>query len=208
MSRRYGAVALALAALLFILYPAARPWHDESTLDGARASMSSGAWVFSHACAMVGFILVPIGLLALRDLLASSLATAALLCAWVGAGLVLPYYGAEDFALHAIASRHPDQLLDLVDAIRFGGTQVTFFGVGLVLLAVCGVLTALAVWRSTVMPRASGILFGVGYALYLPQFFGPAAVRITHGVLLGAGLVWLAAALWTAEPRPTKPRPA
>ena len=202
MSRRYGAAALAVAAVLFVLYPAVRPWHDESTLDGARASMSSGAWVAAHAFAMIGFVLVPVGLLALRDLLGSSLATAALVSTWVGAGLVLPYYGAEDFALHAIASRHPEQLLDLVDAIRYGGTQATFFGVGLVLLGVGAVLAAVAIWRSRVLPRSCGILFAVGYALYLPQFFTPAPVRIAHGVLLGAGLVWLAAALWTARAQP------
>ena len=202
MSRRYGAAALTVAAVLFVLYPAVRPWHDESTLDGARASMSSGAWVAAHAFGMIGFVLVPVGLLALRDLLGSPLATAALVSTWVGAGLVLPYYGAEDFALHAIASRHPEQLLDLVDAIRFGGTQATFFGVGLVLLGVGAVLAAVAIWRSRVLPRSCGILFAVGYALYLPQFFTPAPVRIAHGVLLGAGLVWLAAALWTARAQP------
>ena len=32
---RLGAIALAVAAVLFVLYPATRPWHDESTPDGA-----------------------------------------------------------------------------------------------------------------------------------------------------------------------------
>jgi hypothetical protein len=38
---RIGAVALGLSGLLFFLYPAVRPWHDESTVGGAVASMSS-----------------------------------------------------------------------------------------------------------------------------------------------------------------------
>ena len=32
---RLGAIALALAGVLFILYPAVRPWRDESTVTGA-----------------------------------------------------------------------------------------------------------------------------------------------------------------------------
>jgi hypothetical protein len=54
-----GAAALAVAGLLFLLYPAFRPWHDEDTVDGAPASMGSDAWVASHLFAMIGFILVP-----------------------------------------------------------------------------------------------------------------------------------------------------
>jgi hypothetical protein len=49
--------------VLFILYPAVRP--NESTVDGATAAMASGSWVASHLFAMIGFILVPLGLLGL-----------------------------------------------------------------------------------------------------------------------------------------------
>jgi hypothetical protein len=59
---RLGAAALAIAGVLFALYPATRPWHDESTMEGATAAMSSGWWVAAHLFAMVGFILVPLGL--------------------------------------------------------------------------------------------------------------------------------------------------
>jgi hypothetical protein len=61
---RLGALALAVAGVLFILYPAVRPWQDESTVKGAIKAMSSGAWVAAHLFAMVGFILVALGLLA------------------------------------------------------------------------------------------------------------------------------------------------
>jgi len=63
---------LAAAGVLFVLYPAVRPWRDESTVDGAIAAMSSGAWVASHLFAMVGFILVSLALLALRDAVAGT----------------------------------------------------------------------------------------------------------------------------------------
>jgi hypothetical protein len=201
---RLGAAALAAAGVLFLLYPAVRPWEDESTLDGAIKAMSSGAWVAAHLFAMIGFILIPLGLLAVHGAVsrtgAERLGFTALVTAWIGVGLVLPYYGAEDFGLHAIAQKAKEgqvqDLLDLVDAVRFGPAQATLFAVGLLLVAVGAVLVAIAVWRSGVLPRSSGILFGVGFALFFPQFFTPAAVRIAHGVLVAAGSIWLAVALW------------
>ena len=208
---RLGAAALAAAGVLFFLYPAVRPWEDESTLAGATKAMSSGAWVASHLFAMIGFILIPLGLLAVHGAVsrtgAERLGFTALVTTWIGVGLTLPYYGAEDFGLNAIARKAKQgqirDLLDLVDAVRFGPAQATLFAVGLLLLGVGAVLVAIAVWRSGVLPRSSGILFGVGFALFFPQFFGPAAVRIAHGVLVAAGSIWLALALWrttTAAP--------
>lgn len=209
---RLGAAALAVAGLMFLLYPAVRPWHDEETIDGALASMGSSAWVSSHLFAMAGFVLVPFGLLALRDAVretrAERTAAAAIAVFWLGAGLTLPYYGAEDFALHAIAREAAGgatfDLLGLVDAVRDGTVAVTTFGIGLVLLGVGGVLAAVAVWRSGVPARWSGVPFGAGFALFLPQFFTPAAARIGHGVLLAAGCVLLAAVLWRAAGAQTR----
>lgn len=196
---RLGAPALALAGALFVLYPAVRPWHDESTVDGAIASMSSGAWVASHLFAMIGFILVPLALLALRGVLAGSrserLALTAAITTWIGAGLTLPYYGAEDFGLHEIASS-PDasriDLLAVVEAVRMNPVAATTFVLGLLALGAGAVMAAMAVWRSGVLARHSAIPFAVGFALFIPQFWAPAAVRIAHGVLVGAGCAWLA----------------
>jgi hypothetical protein len=205
---RSGAVALAVAGVLFLGYPALRPWHDEGTVAGATASMSSSAWVAAHFFAMLGFILISLGLLAVRSALAPTrvepLALTAAVLAWIGSGLVLPYYGAEDFGLHAIAgSAGPrSDLLNLVDAVRYQPLAVTIFGIGLLLLASAAIMAAIAVWRSNVLPRTSAILFATGMALFLPQFFGPAAVRIAHGMLLAAGSIILAAALWASAGRP------
>ena len=41
--------------------------------------------------------------------------------------------------------------------------------------------------------RVGGVLAGAALATYLPQFFLSPELRIGHGVLLGAGLVILAA---------------
>jgi hypothetical protein len=209
---RLGALALAVAGVLFILYPAVRPWTDESTVDGAREAMRSGSWVAAHLFAMIGFILVPLGLLALRDAVsgtrAGPLALAAVVTGWVGVGLTLPYYGAEDFALNAIARRSAEgqqlDLLDLVDAIRFSPVAATTFAVGLLTLAAGAVLAAVAIWRSGVLPRYSGILFALGFALFIPQFYTPAAVRIGHGLLVAVGSAWVALALWNATAADTR----
>ena len=196
---RLGAAALAVAGPLFLLYPATRPWHDESTVEGARQSLGSDWWVASHLFAMIGFILIPLGLLAVSSVVGRTLAFAAFVTTWIGVGLVLPYYGAEDFGLHGVAAAGKLDL-DLVDAIRFGAVAATTFGVGLILLGVGAALAAVAIWRSGALPRFSGVLFAAGLVLFLPQFYTPPAVRIGHGVLMAVGLLWLAAALWRAGP--------
>jgi hypothetical protein len=204
---RTGAAALAAAGILFAAYPALRPWHDETTTAGATASMGSTAWVAAHFFGMLGFILLPLGLVAVRSAVASTRAerpaALAAVLAWLGAGLILPYYGAEDFGLHGIAGPHGRgaDLLAVVQAVRYQPLAITIFGVGLLLLAVASVVAAVAVWRSGVLPRASGIAFAAGFALYLPQFFGPSAVRVGHGVLVAAGCLLLAVALWRAVER-------
>ena len=102
-------ITLALSGVLFFLYPAVRPWHDESTVEGALTSMSSDAWVAAHLFAVFALILMPLGMLALWGLSAGrrggGLTFAATVITWVGIGLALPYCGAEDFALHAIAGQ-------------------------------------------------------------------------------------------------------
>jgi hypothetical protein len=204
---RFGALALAAAGVLFILYPAVRPWEDESTVSGAIKAMSSEAWVAAHLFAMLGFILVALGLLAVWNAVsptrAERLGFAAVVTGWLGAGLTLPYYGAEDFGLNAIARKADEgqvsDLLGLVDAVRFSPVAITTFALGLLLLAAGAVLAAAAIWRSGVLPKPSGVLFGVGFALFLPQFFAPPAVRIAHGVVVAAGSIWVALALWRAS---------
>jgi hypothetical protein len=201
---RMAAAALAAAGVLFVLYPAIRPWHDENTVPGATTSMSSNAWVAAHFFAMIGFILIPLGLLgvwsALRNTRREPLALTAVVSSWIGAGLTLPYYGAEDFGLHSIASQHAAGLLNLIDKIRNQPVAITIFGLGLVLLAVGATLAAVAIWRTDVMPRYCAIAFAAGFVLFIPQFYAPAPARIAHGVLTGLGLVWLASGLRRATP--------
>lgn len=198
---RVAAGALAVAGFLFVLYPALRPYTDETTLDGARA-FASTAWVASHVMGMIGFIGLAVGLLGVHlarpDGRTSRRSFWALLLTWIGAGLTLTYYGAEVYGLrvigqHALNSTDP-ALLGLAHQVRFGPGMV-LFGAGLVLLAAGGILTAITVWRDRGLVAWGGVLTGIAVALYLPQFFGPPPVRMAHGVLLAIGCLWLAAGL-------------
>jgi hypothetical protein len=108
----------------------------------------------------------------------------------------LPYYGAEDFGLHGAARSSVTDLVALADEVRYGPVAATTFALGLTLLGVSAVLVAVAVWRSGTLHRAAGILFGAGFALFIPQFYLPPAARIAHGILLAAGCWLLAWAMW------------
>jgi hypothetical protein len=202
---RWAAGAVAFAGVMFLLYPAVRPWHDETTVSGARESMASSAWLAAHFFAMLGFIAVGLGLLALRTVITSRLATAALVVTWVGAGLTLPYYGAEDFGLHGAARSDVADLVALADAVRYSPLAATTFATGLLALAAGAILTAMAVWRSRVLPASSAVLYAIGFALFIPQFYLPPAARIAHGILLAVGCLWLAAALWRVRDREREP---
>jgi hypothetical protein len=190
-----AAGALVAAGALLVLYPALRPWSD-GTPDGAPAAFASPAWIPAHLAAVAGFVLVGFALFHSSTerltRIASSLWAA-------GTALVLPYYGAEAFALHAIGERimrtGDTELLEAVEATRMGVWQVATFASGLLLLAAASVLVAAAVARTRALPSWAGVPFALAFALYLPQFFGPPALRIAHGVLVAVGCLVLAAAI-------------
>lgn len=199
-SARTGPVALAAAGALFALYPAIRPFSDESSLDGAAAYASLG-WLLAHTSAMAAFTLLALGLGSLHLWLQSGAAAprtrAALVLCTLGVVVTLPYYGAETFGLAAIGRKALDVgdpgVLDLADAVRYG-PGLGFLVVGLVLLGVGTALLAVAIWRSTRLSRWSGVPLAIGIALYLPQFATPEPVRIAHGALVAIGCATLA---WT-----------
>lgn len=211
---RCGALALAAAGVLFFLYPVIRPYPDSA------AAMASAAWVVSHLFAVLGFVLLTIGVGALWMALAQTrgerLAFRALMTTGFGVGLTLPYYGAEVFGLHAIGQRslqdHNRALLDLPDAIRFSPAAAGTFVAGLLLLAAGPTLAAVAVRRSGVLPQICGVPMALGFVLFLPQFFGPPSLRIAHGLLVGFGCIWLAVEMWrgwrTLAARSPSPGPA
>ncbi|MFI7226531.1 hypothetical protein ACIBO5_25265 [Nonomuraea angiospora] len=193
MASRLTSLAFAAAGILFLVYPAIRPSGDDA------AAMASTAWVAGHAAAMLGFVLLGLAVLGLHQVLGDRLSLRAAAVTWVGAGLTLPYYGAEDFGLNVIARRSlHDQapaLMELAEEFRYGPVAMTLFAVGLLVLAVGAVMAAIAVWRSGTLPKWSGTALAMGFALFIPQFFGPYPLRIAHGALIMIGGLWLAAAL-------------
>lgn len=197
-----GALSLATAGILFVLYPVIRPFSDETTLRGAEA-FASTSWVLAHMLAMLGFTLVAVGLLilylALQTSSAERVAFNALVLSILGIGLTLPYYGGEAFGLHAIGQealrQHNVALVNLASDVR-SGPQLVMFGVGLLLLAIGAILAAIAIWKSGTIPKWSGGPFALGFALYIPQFFGTPPIRVAHGLLVAAGCLWMAAGLW------------
>ncbi len=202
---RATAAAFAAAGVLFVAYPALRPFSDEKTLDGA-AAFASTSWLVAHSLAMVAFVLVALGFFGVVRRLHSSptgrLAGRAAVVTAVGVGLTLPFYGAEAFGLHALGQeaidRNDPTLVSMSDSIRFG-FGIVFITVGLLALAVGAIMMARAIWRSGVLDRASGVTFAVAFALYLPQFSAPQPVRVAHGLVVLAGCVAIARALHRAD---------
>ncbi len=191
------AACFALAGLLFVLYPAIRPFSDESSLQGA-AAFASAAWIVAHSLAIVAFVLVVLGMLGVYLLLlrtaVEGLTLVSLVLSWIGVGLTLPFYGAEVFGLHAIGQAALKQnnagLVSLAGDVR-GEPGIWFIITGLILLGAGIVVFAVAIWRSSVLIKWAGIPLAVGFALYIPQYTAPQALRVAHGLLvtLACGLI-------------------
>lgn len=203
---RMGAIAFAIAGVLFAVYEIVAPRADESTLDGAAAWASAG-WSIAHISAIVGLILIPLGYGAIRGFLDGTpqegTAHLATVIGTIGSGLTISYYGAEVYGLKAIGQRAvadgDDSLTDVGNDFRLDPTAMTIFLIGLVFVAVAAVLVAIAVWRSGSLPRWSAVPLAALLVTMLPQFFLPHAGRIVWGVLVAFAALWLAAALWRAS---------
>jgi hypothetical protein len=196
---RLAAAALAAAGAGFAIYPAVRPFSDETSLRGA-AAFASTRWLVAHSTAMIAFVLLALGLFGvaarLRQTATARRARLGAVLAAAGAGLTLPYYGAETFGLHAAgqqALRRGDaQLLtSLTDAIRWQ-EGIWFITTGLLLVAAGAIAIAWAIWASRSLARYAGIPLAAGFALYLPQFTAGQPVRVAHGLLIAAAGLLLA----------------
>jgi len=191
-----SAAALAVAAVAFALYPILRSSADEVGLTAA-ALYARPAWLLAHCLGMIGFITLSWGL-GRMDRPAGGLA-------FGGTLLVLPYYGAEAYGLHAIGTLalrlHDPAGIPAADMFRYQPVAITTFGVGLLLLAATGVRLLFLLRRSSNVRRIGLVIAGFALIAYLPQFFLPIQFRIVHGIVFGVGLLVLA---WTvAGQRPS-----
>ena len=138
---KLGAVSLAISGILFVLYPALRPFSSEKGLDGA-AAFGSNQWIAAHMLAMVGFTLLALGIVgwysALQSTEHESGAFRAMVVMLGAIGLTLPFYGGEAYGLHAIGqealNRGDSSLVEMSTVVR-GSAGLMMFLIGLLLLA-------------------------------------------------------------------------
>ena len=201
---RWGAASLALSGVFFVLFPVARPFFNEMSMQGA-AEFASIRWPIAHSFGIVGFILMALGFLGVYLRLSGTAlerrSFKAMILFWVGAGLTLPFFGAEAFSLQVIGKAAVDQnstaLLPLVNQVRFGPGRVVI-GIGLGLIAMATVVLASAVWRSAILPKWSGVPLAAGFLVYIPLLQGLPVfqpIRIADGLLIAAGSIWIALAM-------------
>jgi hypothetical protein len=108
--------------------------------------------------------------------------------AWASVGLLLPYYGAEAFGLHALATVGAGNAADVAESIRWGAIQAVAFVIGWAALAALGIQLAVALSRdvSDRAQRVASWSLAVGLTAYFPVFFLPPGGRVAHGLLVAA----------------------
>ena len=194
---RDAAMPLVASGVLMAAYLLLRPYGDHSGGLSAVQAMASGRWVAAHVCGMLALASVAGAALRIADTAGGA---GGLLARWAGPGgvvLVLPYYGAETFALHVVArhARGSDVASTaLVTGIREQPVAMSMFGLGLLLLAMSGVAIAIA-WRRVAAELAwAGWPLGALLVLFLPQFYLPGVGRMAYGVayLVAASLLAVA----------------
>ena len=208
---RLGALGLGLSALLLMAFPLARPFFrldifaPEETMAAASPAFTSVAWVLSHYFAMLGFVLLLGGMLALYALHAGMetepRAFRGLLWGTTGVALILPAFGVEAFTMPVIGNLHLEGATGLAPVIPliYRGPMTIVLIFGLVFLAVGAFNFAFAIRRSRQLPVWAAFVFAVGLGLWLPLL--PRPVRIIDGLLIGLGGIPLAWSLWRTTAR-------
>lgn len=208
MSRQLIPVYAVVAGVLMAVFQLVRPWGDVSEERVAMAeAFADPRWVVAHLAGAAAFVML--AMLA-QAVVASGLREQSLrrrspvtriarYGTALGAALVLPYYGAETFALHeigraALAGSSVD-VVALSGSIRMNLMAVTLFGVGLLLVAVAMICLAVVAARAGAAMWGTWPL-GVLAALALPQFALPPIGRMAYGVVFLVAVVLFAVA-WT-----------
>jgi hypothetical protein len=203
---RLGALALGSSALLLTVFPLARPFFTldvfapERTMAVASAAFVSVSWVLSHFLAMLGFVLLLGGMLALYAFHAGAgaepRAFRGLVWGLAGVGFILPAFGVEAYTMPIIGKIYLAGASGLapVIALTYRGPMTVVLLLGLLFLAVGAFNFAFAIRHSGQLPAWAGFIFAVGLALWLPLL--PRPVRIVDGLLIGLGGVPLAWSMW------------
>lgn len=196
-----ASAGLAVSGLAFAAYPVLRPYGPEAGAAFAD-DLASPLWLTAHVLGMVGFAALAF---ALRALVATGTPwqwsgrplREVETRMWLALALLLPYYGAEAYGLSAVGRFAQDGdtgVLAVAESFRYAPFEVGTFSAGLLLLVLVGGRIVHGTWAAGGTTRVGGLLAGLGLATYLPQFFTAPAMRMSHGVILGIGLVLLARA--------------
>lgn len=194
-----AAMLLSGGGVLFAVYLLTRPYRAAGDTVEQFASVW---WLISHTAAMVGFVAIVGGLAeaarVLRGPATARLASLSTVFAAAGVALLLPYYGAETFALHVLSAEPgvvmADGEMPVAESIRLHPLPATLFGLGLLACAGGAVLAGLALARAG-GARFAAVLFGASWIIFIAQYFVPPIGRMAVGVLLLASCVAFAVAL-------------
>lgn len=206
MPQRLIPVYVVVAGALMATFQLVRPWGDVTEDPDAMAeAFADPRWVVAHLAGAAAFVMLAVLAQAvvasgLRDQTVrrrSPIARIARYGTALGAALVLPYYGAETFALHeigraALAGSAVD-VVALSGSIRMNLVAVSLFGAGLLLVGVASVCLAIVASRAGVAAWGAWPL-AVLAALALPQFALPPVGRMAYGVAFLVAAVLFAVA--------------
>jgi hypothetical protein len=199
---RLGSIALGISAFLFVLFPLIRPFFPrpsgnspaEFTVIGQDYVMP--AWVVSHLIAMAALVLLLPGMLTLYAYLSTGQrerrAFVGMIFGFVGIAFILPTLGVETYALPVLGRAYLDGKADLslILPSLYSGPDNMMMIVGLLMLAVGGILLATVIWSSTSLPKWAGVILAAGLLFWFPLF--PQVIRIVDGIMIAVGGLWLA----------------
>ena len=208
---RLGSLALGISALLFVLFPMVRPFFPIPSENSPAQFTAVGqayimpAWVGSHLIAMIALVLLLLGMLTLHAYLSNGQgerrAFVGMIFGLAGIALILPTLGVETYALPVLGRAYLDGKADLSSILPslYSGPDNIVMILGLLLLAIGGILLAIAIWSSSTLPKWAGVVLAVGLLLWFPLF--PQIIRIIDGLLIGIGGIWLAWVIWSNTER-------
>src|SRR5262245_19731603 len=203
-----GALALGAAAFLLAIFPLLRPFfalnvfEPETSIALASPVFTSLAWSVSHYLAMLGFVLLQMGALALYAFHAGSvgerLAFRGLVWSLPGVALILPAFGVEAYTMPIVGQLHLAGATGLapIIALTYRGPMTMVLLLGQLALAIGAFTLAVAIRRDRRLPHWAGFVLAIGLACWLPML--PRPVRVVDGLLIGLGGIPLAWRMWRA----------
>ena len=203
---RLGAVALGLATLLLAIFPLVRPFfpldvfEPERGIAFASPAFVSTAWIGSHYLAMLGFVLLQLGLLGLYGFHAGSgserLALRGLVWCLPGAALILPAFGVEAYTMPIVGRLQLAGATGLapIISLTYRGPMTIVLLLAQLALAVGAFTLAVTIRRGGRLSSWAGFVLAIGLACWLPML--PRPVRVVDGLLIGLGGIPLAWKMW------------